>query len=483
MAGMLSIGLTGLNAAQANLNTISHNISNASTPGYSRQTVSQTTNDPQFSGAGFFGQGVKVDNVKRQYNEFLNQQVLTASARKEQYAAYNAQVSQIDNLLADDSAGLSPALQAFFGAVNDVANDPSSVNARQALISQGETLAGRFNSINTRLNEIRDLTEGQISSTVSGINGYTEQIAALNERIGQVESSGTGVKPNDLYDQRDNLVSELNKLVKVSTFTGADGSLSVFMGSGQSLVVGTTASQLTVAYPDATDPTRGQVQLATSGSAVQLPESVFTGGALAGLLSFRSESLDATQDSLGQIAKAVSQSFNAVQAGGTDSAGNVHAGGTDLNGNAGTNFFADLSSASDRQAAGLFAMAISDPAKIAAAQGGTPAAPLVGDNSNALELAALQTTKLMNGGTATFQSSYAQLVSTVGNKAREMQIAEKAQTAQLEQATAAQQEVAGVNLDEEAANLIRYQQAYQAAARVMSMSQTLFESVLGIAAQ
>jgi len=470
MAGLLSIGLTGLTASQANLLTTSHNITNASTPGYNRQTVSLTTHDPQFSGAGFFGQGVRLDNIKRQYDEFLNQQVLSASTRKEEYAAYNAQISQVDNLLADESAGLSAALADFFRGVNDVANNPSSIPARQSMISLAESLAGRFNAMDSRLNEIRDLNEGQISSTVTEINGYAKQIAALNQRITEVQAAGPSVAANDLLDQRDQLAAELNKLVKVSTYTESSGAMSVFIGSGQSLVTGNTASQLAMAYPDAADPTRGEIRLVTPGGAVPLPDSVLTGGRLGGLLGFRSETLDRVQDELGAIAKAVGAQFNAV-----------HVGGTDLNGAAGANFFADLGAASNRQAASLFAVAISNPAAIAAAQGGSAGDTRPGDNSNALALAGLQTAKLMNGNTATFQSAYSQLVSFVGNKAREVQIGEKAQAAQLDQATAAQQALSGVSLDEEAANLLRYQQAYQAAARVMSLAGTLFDEVLSIA--
>jgi flagellar hook-associated protein 1 FlgK len=548
MAGLLSIGLTGLNASQANLLTTSHNITNAATPGYNRQTVSLTTNDPQFSGAGFFGQGVRLDSIKRQYDAFLNQQVLSASARKEEYAAYNAQISQIDNLLADESAGLSPALSDFFRGVNDVANNPSSVPARQSLISLAESLAGRFNAMDSRIDEIRDLTEGQIASAVTEINGYAKQIAELNQRITEVEAAGPSVAANDLHDQRDALVAELNKLVKVSTYTESNGALSVFIGSGQSLVTGNKASQLAVAYPTAADPTRGAIQLVTPSGAVTLPESVFTSGKIGGLLSFRSQTLDRVRADLDTLAYEVGTQFNAQ-----------HRGGLTLDGDLGGDFFTGLTQVAG--AAGAMQVAITDPRRVAAASaaavgnagtgairwagnvaadfsmrfdavnsqfevfdsagasqgfvaydpatdaggvtvslpGSLSAVSLVlsgvpqdadafavgtagaGDNRNALTLAGMQTSKLMNGGTATYQSAFSQLVSFVGNKAREVQIGEKAQDAQLQQATAAQQALSGVNLDEEAANLLRFQQAYQAAARVMSLAGTLFDEVLTIA--
>jgi len=480
MAGLLGIGLTGINTSQANLLTTSHNITNANTPGYSRQSTIVTTNAPMFSGAGFFGQGSRVDNVRRQYDQFLSQQVLTASARKEEFSAYGAQITQLDNLLADPNAGLSPALAEFFAGVQDVASNPTSMPARQALISTAESLAARFNALDTRLNEIRDLNEGQIVGTVDSINAYAGQIAQMNERIGAAQLAGPSIAANDLLDQRDNLVAELNKLVKTTTVTESDGSLSVFIGSGQGLVVGGSVATLVVA-PDSSapaDPFRGEIRLATpAGGSVLLPDSLFGGGQLGGLLKFRDETLDSAREQLGQIAVSVAGEVNAQ-----------HALGFDLDGNAGAGFFNDLSAmAADpvslRAAAGAFALVIDDARKIAAsgpadAARGVLAGP--GNNENALQLARLQSSLVMQGGTATFQSSYAQLVGFVGNKTREVQIGEAAHETQLQQAIDAQQSLSGVNLDEEAANLIRHQQSYQAAARIMSIASSLFDEILAI---
>ncbi|MCK9985104.1 MAG: flagellar hook-associated protein 1 [Azoarcus sp.] len=479
MAGLLSIGLTGINSSQANLLTTSHNITNANTPGFNRQTTILTTADPFFSGAGFFGQGVEVDGVRRQYDQFLSQQVLNASARKEEFAAYNTQISQIDNLLADTSSGLSPALADFFAGVQDVATNPSSLPARQALISSAESLASRFNALDTRLSEIRDINEGQIVSTVDSINAYARQISDINERIALAQVGGTSIPANDLLDQRDNLVAELNKLVKVSTTTESDGSLSVFIGSGQPLVVGTAVSQLVVEADSSvpSDPFRGEIRLATlGGGSVLMPDSVLTGGQLGGMLRFRNETLNAAREQLGDLAIAVASEFNTI-----------HAAGYDLDGTTtGIAFFKDLSSfaATDlgrREAAGAFAVVLTDPRKVAASGAPTGTVGAGGSNNeNALRLAALQTEKVMNGDTATFQSAYAQLVSFVGNKTREVQIGERSQESQLQQAIDAQQALSGVNLDEEAANLIRFQQSYQAAARVMSVAGTLFDEILSI---
>ena len=640
MAGLLNIGLTGLNAAQLQLNTTSHNIVNAGTPGFTRQTVALSTNTPQFSGSGFFGQGVQVANVTRQYSQFLENQVLSADNKRAEYATYSAQIAQINDLLADPQAGLSPALQQFFAGVQEVAANPNSVPARQAMISSAQALVTRFQSLDTRLAEVRAGTEGEIEYTVNSINSLAAQIADLNKRIVLAQAGGSGYQPNDLLDQRNAAVAELNKLVKTSTVVDKDGQMSVFIGSGQSLVRGGSYSRLGTEL-DPSDPTRNRVtMLAPNGNQVPLPENLLNGGALGGLLAFRREALDPAQDRLNLIARQLTEIFNeqhrlgvdldGVLGGdffrssmvrresGTSDAPTVRIGNDTLLTNdqyrltyddaAGSYTLTRLSdnsviadpadvglvistpattTAGDsfiieplRGAARNLAVAINDPAKIAAGSpvsvelplsnagnatvknirvtsvdgmsgaypqfpaftveysggaltlnppatgtitpatydpttesagkeftisfggsefsftmSGAPAdgdvlsfAPTelgVADNRNAVALGALQTGKSMltsssGESTATFQSAYSQLVSQIGNRAREAQVGEKAQESLLTQATNARESLSGVNLDEEAANLIRFQQAYQASGRVMAVAQRLFDELISI---
>ena len=143
--------MSELNAAQAGLATTGHNIANASTSGFHRQTAVQVTQTPQQTGAGFFGRGVAVDTVQRAYSLFLDNALQSAQTQASYLDSYNGQISQIDNLLADPSAGLSPALQSFFSSVQDVASNPSSVPSRQALISQGQVLSARFQGLDAKL--------------------------------------------------------------------------------------------------------------------------------------------------------------------------------------------------------------------------------------------------------------------------------------------------------------------------------------------
>jgi len=630
--GIFNVAVTGLNAAQVGILTTSHNIANASTDGYNRQQILQTTNTPTFTGAGFLGQGTNVETIRRVFSQQLNEQVLTAQTGAAEMNSYLAQISQIDNLLADSSAGLSSAMSSFFSAVQEMAANPASIPARQAMLSASESLVGRFQALDERMAEIRAGVNAQITSEVAAINSYAEQIAELNQRIIIAQAAGPEQPANDLLDQRDLLIAELNTKIRATTLTQSDGSYSVFIGNGQPLVVGTLAySMQAVAAPD--DPERMIVALRSpTGSTVNIPESMLNGGALGGLIDFRSESLDAAQNALGRIALTLAQNVNDQHQLGQDLTGAL--GGTyfdmsqmvprvQANANNavpaqqptvtistvgalttsdyrlnydGANFtlvrladnttqtFAALPQTVDgitiaagswtpvagdnfliqptRTGAAGIALAISDPRAIAAAApirtdtpltnigtasidagsvtsvaslplggtvtltynagtntfaatgalvagpfvytagqpisfngmtvtiSGTPAngdtfiiennANGVSDNRNGVLLGALQTKETMENGTATYQSAYSALVAQVGNKAREVEITGEAQQSLLDQAQSARDQLSGVNLDEEAANLLRYQQAYQAAAKVISIASTLFEEILAI---
>ena len=634
-SSVFNIGVSGLAAAQAGLLTTGHNISNASTPGFNRQQIVQSTNTPQFTGAGYFGQGTNVTTVQRVYNQFLASQTLSAQTRLSELNAYADQIRQVDGLLADPSAGLSTALNDFFRGVHEVAANPASIPARQSMLSMAQALVGRFQSVDGRLNEIRDGVDTQLASTVADINSYTTQIAALNQRIVLAQAAGPTQPANDLLDQRDQLIAQLNQQVRVTTLTESDGSLSVFVGNGQAVVVGAQSYGLATMQSgeDASRMTVG-ITLASGGTAA-LPEAMLTGGTLGGLLAFRRESLDTAQNALGRIALGLAETFNAQHRLGQDLTGalggnfftapapqvitpnNPPNGGTAaigvavasaanlttsdyrLTANGGGNYTlvrlsdsttvfsatalpqtvdgltislaSGAANAGDsfliqptRAAAHDIAVALTDARSIAAAApirtaasngnsgtgaigagsvnapppvnanltqtvtitfnnppttfdvagtgtgnpagvaytaggsisyngwtvqiGGTPAAgdvftisansAGVADNRNALLLAGLQTGKTLAGGTASYQSAYAQIVSDVGNKTREIQVTATAQESVVKQAEDAQQSLSGVNLDEEAANLLRYQQAYQASGKMIEIADKLFNTLL-----
>jgi flagellar hook-associated protein 1 FlgK len=649
MASILSVGQSALAAAQAGLATTGHNIANASTPGYSRQIVIQTSAGSQNTGAGYIGKGANVTDVKRIYNELLAGQVRTAQSAQMQSQTYYSQISMIDNVLADTAGGVSPALQDFFKGIQSLASNVNVPGARQSALSSAEAMAARFQSLDGQLRELKQGLNGQISASVDTINAHATQIAKLNDAIEKAMGNNEGKAPNDLLDQRDHAISELSKEVKVDVVKQGN-SYNVFIGNGQPLVVGAKPQQLTI-NPSSTDQSRfGIAYQASSGELVPLDETLFTGGKLGGLFAFRSSTLDVAQNSLGRVAVGLAMTFNAQHRLGQDQTGalggdffvagaprvdasirnnqtlpvgDVDATITDPSklttsdykvAYDGTNYTVTRLSDSKEMyndttfpegvevdgvtlsegspitagdefivrptvdGAKNFAVAIKDISKIAAGvpvrtsastentgsgkisngsvtstdaagmnitvefEAGPPATfsgfdPLeevvvtsatgtkttypagttdipytdgdtfetdgfsftitgtpadgdefsvspntggVGDTRNAVLLGALQTTNTLGNKSATYQGAYAQLVSMVGNKTREMEVTSRAEMAYLEQAVTTHEAESGVNLDEEATNLLRYQQAYQAAAKVMQTAGTLFDTLLSI---
>lgn len=322
-SGLISIAMTGINAAQAGLLTTGNNISNLSTEGYTRQRTLQASNPSVMTGAGGIGQGVHVVTVERMFSQALTTQVLNAQTNVSALDTYYAQVSQIDNMLADKEAGLTPLMQKFFDAAQSVATNPSSISARQSMVSAAETMTTGYRSMYERLTEIEAGINSQVRDTVGQINAYTEQIADLNEKI--ISASAIGGQPaNDLYDKRDKLVADLNELVKVTVTSNSNGSYNVFVGSGQQLVVGSQVTMMS-AEPASADRSRNVIGLVgPTGNIQELPESLISGGKLGGLLSFRSEALDASFNQLGLMATSFTQTFNAQHALGRDLLGNAN---------------------------------------------------------------------------------------------------------------------------------------------------------------
>ena len=313
------------------LATTGHNIANASTEGYNRQYIVQKNSTPVFTGGGFLGTGTNVETVRRVYSDFLATQVRGAETNVAELETYGNEIAQIDNLLADPSAGVSPTLQDFFSAVSDLSSTPSSIPARQAMLSTAEALAARFQSVDQQLTALRDGINSQVSTEVTTLNSMVTQVAEINQRIIIAQAAGPGQPPNDLYDQRDKLIADLNKEIRITVQQQSDGSLSLFFGTGQPLVVGTETYQLK-AQPSPEDLGQLDVALvAPTGQTITLPEYLVSGGKLGGLLQFRSQTLDLAQNSLGRVAMAIASTVN-----------QQHHLGEDLQGVPGGNFFKDI---------------------------------------------------------------------------------------------------------------------------------------------
>jgi flagellar hook-associated protein 1 FlgK len=562
--GILGTAVSGLMAFQRSIETTSNNIANANTEGYSRQRVETVASLPEYSGGGYIGTGVQVSNITRSYDQFISAQLRSSTSAFGEVDSFKSYAAQIDNLLADPTTGMDPAMQSFFNSVNDVANDPSSIAAREVMLTEGASLTHRFGMISNRFDELKDQVNSDLKSMTQTANSYAVEIAALNKRIATDIGRANGQQlPNDLLDQRDNFLNKLADLVDVSVIPQANGMVSVLMSNGLPLVMDAQAATLGIKANDF-DPTRLDVTYTDAKGQEQMITDRVKGGKIAGALRFRAEILDPAQQKLGAVAAAIAIDFNAIHAAGYDLDGTLggaffkftgtpevpaiaasanlgtatitaafSANTADLNTsdyllelNAGVYTLKRLSDdssinltntagvltatspdvlpgitltitagvmvAGDQffirptyQAASNLAMNIEDPRKIAAAtnldaDGITlVAGAMPGDNRNALNLAGLANSTGMFNGTASFQESYGQIVAKVGGLTHAANISADAQQSLLNRATEARENLAGVNLDEEAANLIKFQQSYQAAAQAISTASTLFDTLIG----
>jgi flagellar hook-associated protein 1 FlgK len=624
MPNLLSTSLSGLLAFQRAIEMTGHNIANANTPGYSRQVAEFTARDGQSLGNGYIGAGTQVSTIKRIYDQMLGEQLRTSTTGQARFSVLNSLATRVDNLLADPDTGLNTGLQGFFNSVQDLANDPASIPARQAMLGEAQGVVQRFTALQGRLTEIGREVNGRVGETVAEVNQLASAIADVNDKI-VLAQGRTGQPPNDLLDRRDLLVRELAQHVSVTTAGQDDGSLNVFIASGQPLVAGTEARQLGVRGSEF-DPTRAEVVYVGASGQGKL-DGGHLGGALGGLLDFRSQILDPTRQSLGETALALTMRFNDQHASGIDLTGTLGAdffgidgpsvshssantgSGTavanvsDIAALTGTDYiltydgadYALLDAATGQSvamsgdgsvadpfvagglsvtvggapaagdrilvsaaggAAGSIRTMISDPRAVAMASpvrtessttntgsatvspaevidrtdpnllatsvvefitpdtysidgagafaytsgqdialngvtfslSGTPATGdqftveanlgASGDNSNGLKLADIQTVGILDGGTVSINENYGQLVAAVGGATHQIKSNLEAQNVILANAEDTLLATSGVNLDEEAANLLRYQQAYHAAAQVVSVANSLFDSLL-----
>lgn len=552
---MLNIGASALTATQSALSTTSHNISNINTDGYNRQRAEFGTHEPDFNGSHYIGSGVQVETVKRLFDNFLATQVRTFTSQESQADTILNYARQIDDLLGSDALSLSSGLEGFFNAVHEVANDPTSISTRQVLLTQAEILATRFNTLSQQLEGFKEQVDNNLATNVTDVNNISQGIAELNQAILEA-SSGNSVPPNDLLDRRDKLITDLSSLVSVTTVPDSNGSIGIFIGNGQALVLGSTYINLSV-IPNVADPTLNDIGYGPTNINVT---GQIVGGSLGGLLTVRSDIILSSEAELDTLAASITTAMN-----------DQHRKGITLTGALGADLF--LPAASD---AGSIRLAITDPRDLAVAfpvaatasvlntgsgqieidsidgvppltlpylaanvsltfnsttnqytvadgtdtatfsydpasqsglqvdlgaltaawttpveltikASGVPAnadvitignSSAVGDNRNALALAGLQTTKILNGATQTFGGAYGVIVANVATRTNQADIGQQTQQGLLDQTVLRYESVSGVNLDEEAANLIKFQQSYQAAAQIISVSNTVFNALI-----
>jgi flagellar hook-associated protein 1 FlgK len=321
MADILNIGLSALLAQQRALTTTSNNIANASTPGYSRQRVELTERSAERLGPGYVGTGVDIATTRRIADEILADQLRRASGGFHRADAFVSLAESLDDLLAGTETGLSATLQAFANALQNVANDPSSTASRQALLSEARSLVGRFQAMDQRLTELAGEVRTRMTSAAERITSLGSDLAEVNRQMIAAGTASGRPAPPDLLDQRDRLLDELSKLVQVETTEQRDGTTSVFVGTGQVLVIGGTSAQVVVT-PGNADPLQPQVVLRGIGPDVNVTQFL-TGGELGGVVDFNREMLAPARSELGRIAVGLVNTVNAVHRNGMDAEGQL----------------------------------------------------------------------------------------------------------------------------------------------------------------
>lgn len=623
MSDVFGISVSALQAFQQAINVTSNNVANASTPGYDRETVNLTEAIPQSNGAATIGAGVVVSGIDRAFSQAAANQLNTSQSSLGQLNALQSYANQIDNLFGTTAGGLSTALQNFYSAFSDVATNPTSTASRQALLGQAQSVASSFQNASGELNSLNTDVNSRITADVTQINSIAKAISTLNNQIVTGTAQNGGQQPNELLDQRDQLVSSLSQLVNISTTTDTNGALNVFVGNGQPLVLQGQVTGLTTV---ANQFNATQLEIGNTASSAVISSNI-TGGDLGGLLSARSQVINPALNSLGQIATALSQTVNSQQAQGLDLSGKLGAPlfsvGTPLATGSARNTDAvtasvtvtglgaltsndyvlsfvggvpKLTNSSDgtsvtpagagtvaspytsagisivlsgtpangdqflvqptATAAGSLKVVLSNPSQIAAAGAvktaaagtntgaatissgtvtnsanpnllapvtiaftspttytvnagppqtyasggninfdgwqvqisGTPAngdsftvgsnAGGTGDNRNALAAASAQNVGVLQNGTTSITGGVSALITGLGSQTQQINTAQAAQSAVNAQALSSVQSTSGVNLDEEAASLLQWQQAYQAAAQALNIGNSLFTSLL-----
>ena len=329
MAGdLFGIGTSALDAFQRALATTGHNISNVNTDSYSRQRVEFENRPGQAFSNGFIGAGVDASTVRRQFDQFVQENLVQGTSSYNQQQTLFDLASQVDSLLADPDTGLASGLQNFFNNVQELADDPTSTAARQLVLTEGETLVNRFNYLYDRFEQLRSTANNQMLTVVNEINGLSESIADVNKAIVDAYAAGGGQPPNDLLDKRDALITDLAELVSVQTFEQDNGAKNVFIGNGQALVINADTYRIS-AEPLGPDLNEINIGATSGGTTVDITDFI-TGGKLGGLLQYRDTVLDPAQNAVGRVAMGLSTVFN-----------EQHERGMDLDGDLGQAFFTE----------------------------------------------------------------------------------------------------------------------------------------------
>jgi len=450
LTSSLLMATQSLLAEQAALATTTNNISNSSTPGYTRERAILTEASPIVEGNLVFGNGVTLDKIQSVRDQLLD---LRISQETQQQSSAQSQLSamqQVQALFADSTQGIGANLTAFFNSISQLSTNPTSVPQRQSVLTTAQNLVSSFQQSEANLNTIQSGLNDSVSETVTQINSLTQQIAKLNAQVGQMESLGQD--PGVLADQENELVQQLSQLTDVSVIKTETGE-SITTTGGTALVVGGQSFNLQVT-PNAS----GMDHIFAQGQDIT---ASIQSGQLGGTLQVRDTVIPGLLNQIDTLASQFAAGFNTAQQ-----------AGFDLAGNPGTAFFSVTAGAG---AASSLQVAITDPNAIAASSDGS-----AGSNGNIAQLMAVETQALPAG--ASPLDSYANLVSLTGNLTSQAQAELSASTTSVNQLNDQRGSISGVSIDEETTNLITYQRAFEAAARVVTTVDQLTQAVIGMGA-
>jgi flagellar hook-associated protein 1 FlgK len=439
----LLIGMQALEVSEGALNATSNNIANSNTPGYTREVPEISENPEIVSGNTVSGGGVSLNGLQSVRDELLNLQIQQQTSEQSSANTVSAALGQIQTNFANTGNDIASAFSTFSSSLAQLSASPSSTSAQAGVMTSGQNLAGAFNSTANALTTEQSAMNTQVTQTVSQINSLTAQIAQLNGQVSQL--TGAGQDGGTVEDQRDELVQQLSQLTGVSVAQSSDGEV-ITTGNGTPLVMGNQSYSLQTT----TGSDGMQHVLDSNGTDIT---STIQGGQLGGSIQTADQVIPSYLTQLNTLASQFATAFNAAQAEGFDSTGA-----------AGQNFFSVPASLAGA-AAGI-TVSITNPSQIAASSDGT-----AGSNGNVANLSAALTNALPSGQTAS--QAYASLVFQVGSDTANATSQSTAIGQNILQLTNQQSSVSGVSIDEETTNLIRYQTAYEAAARIVSTIQQL----------
>ena len=460
----MDVGKRSLQNSQTALQTVSHNIANKSTEGYSRQRVELQTAPPVGLGNLRIGMGARAGAVTRANNPWLEKQIQkekTSLGFQNGRADSLARVEQIFN--EQQNKGLNQYMTQFFNAFRELSNNPESLASRTMVKEAAQQMADDFKRVNAQLKDVQDDIDGQIKNLTEQVNQAAKEIATLNEKILQVEAQGAHA--NDERDRRDLLIKKLGEKVDISWAEGTDGQVAITAGSTAILVSGTTATELMTQKTAVRDRAEILYKSNEYGSTFEITEQ-FKGGQLGGLLEVRDQIIEDGLKSVDEMAYTLAREVNSA-----------HIEGHDRYGKPGVLFF-DMP---DAVAGASGKMAVNktifqDAGRIAA--GNKPGAP--GDNTIANMISGIQYRATMEKGTATLDDFYNSSVGELGTITQRARSTQEAQKNIVDQMTTLRENISGVSLDEETTNMIEMQKMYDASAKVIKTADEMLETVLNL---